>query len=612
MGSSALPADVRRELESLFGAELGRVRVHRGAAGAAVAWTLGADMHFAPGAFRPEDPYGRKVLGHEVAHVLQQRTGRTGRGAGRWALEAEADAAGERFAHGRPVRIAAGSGAARPTVQYYTVVAPPGRAGAGVTVGAGIWSNPTASQDAFVGQNNANAAAPLGAANPGVSFLTPANNLNLVSADPTGVTLRVSAGGRMAVEDCDLALRQPKVFYAHPDVIAESNAWRQAVGSEVLLAADTGPGAQTVTVGGQVLFRVTLRAFGGRWFDAVGPQNCDNVIAAALGVGELTPRLAADLGELPSAAPEYEVARFLVAPAPAAVGGQPQSVAQAATMRVIAAAYGAALRAGTLRAVKGASAAQHFGVNQYASPEVGEGFTICSLLHVPVGVSAMNSEVSTDVSRAGDPVLERSRIWNAHYAGVVARDGADVITLENYARTHEVADGALRPRIGYYFQMYDTAPAAPPAHTFHGAWAAAPVRAVVVADAAVAPGATHRPVRNGTKTFTNPLTLPVAIAGRGYYAFLSGRFKDQTDAQLQSAHPAAAATDAPLAQLQAVLRGLAYAMRRADTGKPTRRDLVDPWLASLRAANDPTGPTAPRNRIAVAYTLSRFEALPLT
>jgi hypothetical protein len=30
------------------------------------------------------------------------------------------------------------------------------------------------------------------------------------------------------------------------------------------------------------------------------------------------------------------------------------------------------------------------------------------------------------------------------------------------------------------------------------------------------PGATHRPLPNGTKTFVNPVTPPIAIPGRGH------------------------------------------------------------------------------------------------
>ena len=42
----------------------------------AIAFTLGSSIYFAPGQYRPETPRGQQVLGHELAHVLQQRAGR--------------------------------------------------------------------------------------------------------------------------------------------------------------------------------------------------------------------------------------------------------------------------------------------------------------------------------------------------------------------------------------------------------------------------------------------------------------------------------------------------------------------------------------------------------
>jgi len=96
-------------MEASFGTSFDRVRVHAGdgvaAASGAQALTRGDDVHFAPG-HGPED---RFLLGHELAHVVQQRGGTESvqarrEGAGeRSFLEAEADAAGLAAAAGRPV-----------------------------------------------------------------------------------------------------------------------------------------------------------------------------------------------------------------------------------------------------------------------------------------------------------------------------------------------------------------------------------------------------------------------------------------------------------------------------------------------------------------------------
>lgn len=87
-----LPGDERRLLEALFGADLGDVRVHPGGDAATVvdaagaeATTVGRDIAFAPGAYRPGDPDGLNLLAHEVAHAVQQGP-----------APADPDAAGER------------------------------------------------------------------------------------------------------------------------------------------------------------------------------------------------------------------------------------------------------------------------------------------------------------------------------------------------------------------------------------------------------------------------------------------------------------------------------------------------------------------------------------
>ncbi|MCP5053627.1 MAG: DUF4157 domain-containing protein [bacterium] len=42
----------------------------------AIAYTQGNDIHFAPGAYNPNSSAGKQLLGHELAHVVQQREGR--------------------------------------------------------------------------------------------------------------------------------------------------------------------------------------------------------------------------------------------------------------------------------------------------------------------------------------------------------------------------------------------------------------------------------------------------------------------------------------------------------------------------------------------------------
>ena len=75
-----LDAPLRRSMESRFGYDFSGVRVHDDARSAATAasidaaaFTVGEDVVFASGRFEPSSPDGRRLLAHELAHVVQQR-----------------------------------------------------------------------------------------------------------------------------------------------------------------------------------------------------------------------------------------------------------------------------------------------------------------------------------------------------------------------------------------------------------------------------------------------------------------------------------------------------------------------------------------------------------
>jgi hypothetical protein len=446
-----------------------------------------------------------------------------------------------------------------------------------------------------------------------VSFLTAAGGLNLVSADPTTVTLRVSANGNLAIEDCVLTARQPKVLYATQALIKESNDWRGVLGDAAVLVPDPSVGGQTITINGQTLYRVTLDAWGVRGITTVGPQNCDAVVGAALGGGFVETLSPDGIGALPLSLVESEIARFLVNPAPPAVNGAPLSTTQADSARVIATAYGNALRTNGFRVVAGVSADRHFGVNQYAAPGLGEAFCTTSLQDVPIGANLASAHVSTDHSRVGAPVLDMGSFWSAHYASVVIKDGSDVITLENYARgTEAAANPADRSRVGYYFQMYDTSAGAPLGHTFHGSWTAATLRAAnpaLAADAGLPPATTHRPVPNGVKTFTNPITVRAGLGGLGYRSQLPGNLVNMTDNQLRDAYLDAAGAPTPQILLATVIKGLMYHERLTAKSKPAKIADVAPWRTLLHLLNDPNAGTDPRLRALVAFTMAEFDSL---
>ncbi len=103
-GGWPLPRDVQAKMEAALGANFSDVRIHVGpeaSAIGAIAFTWGSDLHFSPGQYNPHTPHGQFLLGHELAHVVQQRAGRVSNPFGSGvavvqdhALEAEADQLG--------------------------------------------------------------------------------------------------------------------------------------------------------------------------------------------------------------------------------------------------------------------------------------------------------------------------------------------------------------------------------------------------------------------------------------------------------------------------------------------------------------------------------------
>lgn len=124
-GSGAsLRGDTRARTEHAFGADFSDVRVHQDGNAAAIgarAYAQGSDLHFAPGQYQPGTRDGDQLIGHELAHVVQQRSGRVAAPQGKGgivedaALEAEADRAGEQLAAGKPAEVHEASNAGAST-----------------------------------------------------------------------------------------------------------------------------------------------------------------------------------------------------------------------------------------------------------------------------------------------------------------------------------------------------------------------------------------------------------------------------------------------------------------------------------------------------------------
>ncbi|MDJ0753610.1 MAG: DUF4157 domain-containing protein [Ardenticatenaceae bacterium] len=76
-----LPAAEKTFMESRFGADFSQVRIHTDHSAAqmnrtlnAQAFTYGKDIYFSPGKYNPGTSAGKKLLAHELTHVVQQKS----------------------------------------------------------------------------------------------------------------------------------------------------------------------------------------------------------------------------------------------------------------------------------------------------------------------------------------------------------------------------------------------------------------------------------------------------------------------------------------------------------------------------------------------------------
>ncbi|MEI7025313.1 eCIS core domain-containing protein [Paenibacillus sp. y28] len=77
--TNGMSPEVQGKMEKAFNSDFSGVKIHEGSDASeigALAYTQGSDIHFAPGRYQPNTQSGQELLGHELAHVVQQRQGR--------------------------------------------------------------------------------------------------------------------------------------------------------------------------------------------------------------------------------------------------------------------------------------------------------------------------------------------------------------------------------------------------------------------------------------------------------------------------------------------------------------------------------------------------------
>ncbi len=110
--NGSIPKNVMNKMESSFNSNFSNINIKKDSQQAtdvgALAFTQGDSVHFAPGQFKPETKKGQELIGHEFAHVVQQREGkeRANKQIGRFPindnkdLEKQADEQGKKAADG--------------------------------------------------------------------------------------------------------------------------------------------------------------------------------------------------------------------------------------------------------------------------------------------------------------------------------------------------------------------------------------------------------------------------------------------------------------------------------------------------------------------------------
>ncbi|HEY9132674.1 MAG TPA: DUF4157 domain-containing protein [Dyella sp.] len=111
----AMDTSTRGFMEQRFGHDFSQVRIHTDDSAAhsaravdAVAYTVGSDVVFDRGQYRPDTSSGRQLLAHELTHVVQQRNGAGGGGgieSPGSAAEREADAVAAQIDSSQPLRV---------------------------------------------------------------------------------------------------------------------------------------------------------------------------------------------------------------------------------------------------------------------------------------------------------------------------------------------------------------------------------------------------------------------------------------------------------------------------------------------------------------------------
>ena len=474
--NTGLPDNLKSGIENLSGMGMDDVKVHynsdKPASLQAHAYAQGTDIHVAPGQ--------EKHLPHEAWHVVQQKQGRvkpTMQMKGNVnvnddkGLEKEADVMGEKafntlsknILHNKSSSIANSK-----VIQGYFLGA----------ANTSVSSTVSQGQDRQVDN----------------SFRDPTDLTHSAIAtsgsDPTlANSLKISEDGKLAIENTN-GNRQAKIFFAEAGIVARSNKILLEKGSKYILQVATAAAITITDAKGKLH---TLEAIEPVLNPDQGKKSTPKKVASRLGgqqhgnavdveatciaVAEAimnkkygyTAELNVNLKKLGALSTMDAIQWAAVVADAMTKNGKRKN--GAINEDVIAQAYGIFVNQNPAAADK---MAKKLGVNEFASPKVGESY-ISESMGTPGATGITNWLVDDTGATDTDLMTNDATVrggkkrsgWGNHAGAVVATSAGNNITMENYARSGE--DAALKDSDKiFYFAMYG--PPSMPIQTWHATW----------------------------------------------------------------------------------------------------------------------------------------------
>jgi hypothetical protein len=280
-GGHALDSETQDSMGASFNQDFSSVRIHDDSAANeaardlnARAFTTGRDVYFRQGAYDPGSDSGRKLLAHELTHVVQQSQGAKGVGTSVFSvshpsdpLEHEADQASEAVMRGERPRISIPSQTVPRTARSSV-------RGSGLNSGRqGLIQRTPDPPQTTPPASGSTSATPSGAATPATPAIDPATlpletgrpdpQANTITFDSIEVPGFKLAGHRGQLYTSKAPLRQKRNYdRGNPD---QRSVWRQQVsaqtGSVVTRLGEkiTAPAGMTASPGGTKIFTAPSR-----------------------------------------------------------------------------------------------------------------------------------------------------------------------------------------------------------------------------------------------------------------------------------------------------------------------------------------------------------------